>query len=480
MEDLERIGIPLNNMPELPEVETVKNVLSKIVIGHKILSIEIFRPQQIDGDATTFKNTLEGNTFISLSRIGKYLIFHLTNNLVIISHLRMEGKYFEYLENEENSKYCKVVFHLDNNHKLCYDDSRCFGILKLSNEDEYLLLPELKKLGPEPFNANPQIIHNQTRKNKNKIKTALLDQTLMTGLGNIYVDETLYRSHIHPHTKTYLITLEEWKTIVENSCKVLSRAIELGGSTIKSYHPGKDIDGNFQTEIKIYGKSGNSCEKCGKTYLFCKTNGRGTTFCPGCQKKKGTPINVGLTGVIASGKSTVLELFKTHGYETISSDEIVINLYKKDEVIHKINKSFNLSFEHEVDHKVLRDYLLTHPKDKKRLENIIHPLVKKDIINILSSSKSEIRIVEVPLLFKAHFEDLFDTLIVVDVNEETQLNRLKHRNKDAAILMQEINKGNMVKENINKAEFIIQNNGNKEELKKEIEGIIYTLQPRLG
>ena len=124
--------------------------------------------------------------------------------------------------------------------------------------------------------------------------------------------------------------------------------------------------------------------------------------------------------------------------------------------------------------------MVTHPKDKKRLESIIHPLVKKDIINTLAKSKSDIRIVEVPLLFKAHFEDLFDTLIVIDVNEETQLNRLKERNKEAALLMQELNKGNMVKENINKAEFIIQNNDNKDDLKKEIEGIIYTLQSRLG
>ena len=125
-------------MPELPEVETVKNLLTPIVKGRTITSIDVYRSRQIDGDVDTFKKALINQTFLDISRIGKYLIFHLTNDLVIISHLRMEGKYFEYLETEPDSKYARVVFHFDNGHKLCYDDSRTFGVLKLSNESDYL------------------------------------------------------------------------------------------------------------------------------------------------------------------------------------------------------------------------------------------------------------------------------------------------------------------------------------------------------
>ena len=478
--DLERIGIPQNNMPELPEVETVRRLLTPIVKGQTITAISIYRARQIEGDVETFKRVLVGNTFLDITRKGKYLIFHLTNDLVIISHLRMEGKYFEYLENEPDSKYARVVFHFSNGHKLCYDDSRTFGVLKLTSEKEYLKDKGIAKLGPEPWDADIDSIVKQCKKINIPIKTTILNQTLITGLGNIYVDETLYATHIHPHTPAKLVTKNEWGLIVNNSIRILKRAIELGGSTIKSYHPGKDIDGNFQTEIKIYGNKGETCPICGKTFLFTKTNGRGTTYCPGCQHKRGAPLNIGLTGSIGSGKSTALELFKDKGCLVISSDEIVASLYKEDKVIEKINKMFNLSFKDEVDKKVLRDYLLTHPKDKKKLENLVHPLVRQKIISTLSKSKEDIRIVEVPLLFKAHYEDIFDSIIVIETSEDNTLYRLNKRNGVIAPLLKETNKDNQIEENKNKAEFLVSNNGDLKSLDKKISDIFNILKSRLN
>ena len=244
-------------MPELPEVETVKNVLLPIVKGRKIIKIDVYRAKTIEGNVDEFVSLLTNQTFLDVSRVGKYLIFHLTNDLIIISHLRMEGKYYEFLESEDDSKYAKVIFHLDNNHKLCYDDSRAFGIMKLSKESEYKKEEMLAKLGPEPFYVDDVApLLKKCRNSKKPIKTALLDQTLITGLGNIYVDETLYASKIHPLTPANKITRNEWEAIIKNSREILHMAIEMGGSTIKSYHPGKDIDGNFQTRIKIYGKEG--------------------------------------------------------------------------------------------------------------------------------------------------------------------------------------------------------------------------------
>ena len=141
-------------MPELPEVETVKNVLKPIVINQTIKVIDILRASSVPSNHKEFISSLEGQTFLDVTRIGKFLIFHLTNNFVIISHLRMEGKYYELMENEPNTKYARVVIHLNNGHKLCYDDSRCFGYLRLSNEDEYRLDKEIAKLGPEPWDAD--------------------------------------------------------------------------------------------------------------------------------------------------------------------------------------------------------------------------------------------------------------------------------------------------------------------------------------
>ena len=125
-------------MPELPEVETVKRVLEPIVIGHTINKIDVLRATIVNNQADAFTSYFEKETYQSISRIGKFLIFHLTNNKVLISHLRMEGKYIELLENEPNTKYARVVFHLDNNHKICYDDSRSFGRMLMSDEIYYI------------------------------------------------------------------------------------------------------------------------------------------------------------------------------------------------------------------------------------------------------------------------------------------------------------------------------------------------------
>ena len=457
-------------MPELPEVETIKNVLVKIVNGHKINKIDVYRKGTIEGDANEFIKGLTGETFLSMSRIGKYLIFHLTNDKVIVSHLRMEGKYYEFEESENDSKYAKVVFHLDNGKKLCYDDSRCFGILKLSNEKEYQNLEMISKLGPEPFlvkDVTP--IMKQVSKVKKPIKTTLLDQTIITGLGNIYVDETLYASHIHPLTPASLITKKEWEEIIKNSVEILNIAIQMGGSTIKSYHPGKDIDGNFQTRIKIYGKEGESCPTCGHTYRFIKVGGRGTTFCPICQRKKGAPHNIGLTGKIASGKSTVLDIYKNLGAATLSSDEIVKDLYQKEEVASLIEKTLKIMFSTKVVNKdELRNHLLINPKDKRKLEKIIHPLVEKEIVRFLSEEKNPIRVVEVPLLFESKMDHYFDSIVVIDVDEKTQLERLNQRNQKTALYLKEINKTNKIDENKNKATYLIYNNGTLSDLEKVV------------
>ena len=125
-------------MPELPEVETVKRVLLPIVKGRTIKGVDILRKSIVNNLEEEFISFIKNETVLDMSRIGKFLIFHLTNEKVLISHLRMEGKYIELLENEDNTKYARVVFHLDNGHKLCYDDSRSFGRMIMSNERDYL------------------------------------------------------------------------------------------------------------------------------------------------------------------------------------------------------------------------------------------------------------------------------------------------------------------------------------------------------
>ena len=481
MEDLERLGTTVNNMPELPEVETVKNVLLPIVKDRTINKIDVYRKGTIEGDADEFISSLEKEKFLDITRIGKYLIFHLTNDKVILSHLRMEGKYYDYSENEPDSKYAKVVFHFDNGRKLCYDDSRCFGILKLSSEKTYKQEEMLSKLGPEPFYVTDvKDIMKKVKRSKKPIKTTLLDQTLITGLGNIYVDETLYASHIHPLTPACLINKQEWEILISNASSILKKAIELGGSTIKSYHPGKDIDGNFQTRIQIYGKEGETCPTCGHTYRFIKVGGRGTTFCPVCQLKKGAPINIGLTGKIASGKSLALETYEELGAATLSSDVIVKELYKREDIATLIEKTLKMKFSGKlVNTDELRNHLLLNPKDKKKLEKIIHPLVEKEISNFLSTEKNDIRVVEVPLLFESKMDHYFDTIVVIDIDPKIQLERLMSRDKEKALYLQEINKTNKIDENKNKATYLISNNKDMKSFKAEIKKTFTQAKDRL-
>ena len=466
-------------MPELPEVETVKNILIPIVKNRKIIKIDVLRSSIIEGDINKFVSNLQGETFLGITRIGKYMFFHLTNNKVMISHLRMEGKYYEFLESEKNSRYARVVFHFDNGHKLCYDDSRAFGILKLSSEGTYMQDEMIAKLGPEPFVINDvSSLMNKTKKLKKPIKSTLLDQTLMTGLGNIYVDEVLFACKIHPLTPAYLISKQEWEQIVKNAKIILTNAIESGGSTIKSYHPGKDIDGNFQTRLKVYGKAGEICTSCkSRVYRFIRVGGRGTTFCPLCQKKKGAPINVAITGKIASGKSTATEAFALKGYDTLSSDKVVSELYLRKDVTIKIERLLGISFHQDiVDKSLLRNHLLTHPNDKRKLERLIHPLVAKEICNFLYTSKSKIKVVEVPLLFESKLDTLFDVIIVIDIDEDKQNELITSRDKEKALYLKEINKTNQIDKNKNKASYLISNNSNKNIFIKEINKVINELE----
>ena len=468
-------------MPELPEVETVKNVLIPIVKGQTINKIDVLRASTIHGDIDTFVSTLEGKIFLNVSRIGKFLIFHLNDDIVFISHLRMEGKYYELEENEPNTKYSRVVFHLNNNHKLCYDDSRCFGMMKLTNEQEYKEVKDIAQLGPEPFHIDDvNYLIKRCKKSHHPIKSTLLDQTLMTGLGNIYADEVLYASKIHPLTPACEITKKEWEIIVRNSKFILNNAIEAGGSTIKSYHPGKDIDGNFQTALKAYGKKGEPCPNCGAIMRFMKVNGRGTTYCPKCQIQKSEKISVAIYGKIAAGKSTVLDTFKENGYFTISSDQIVLDLYKKKEVVDLINKQFNLNFESEVDKNILRDAVKDNPKAIKQLDKIVHPLVKKEIVSIIKNIKSRLIVIEVPLLYESKIDNLFDVIIAVDISSKKQKQLLMSRDEKNAEALLKINANHQFEIYKIKADYLITNDAGLNDLKNKTQKIINELQSRLS
>ena len=467
-------------MPELPEVETVKRVLLPIVKGRTIVKIDINRKTIVNNLEDDFVSYYTNEKFLDITRIGKFLIFHLTNDKVLISHLRMEGKYIELLESDQDTKYARVVFHLDNNHKLCYDDSRSFGRMIINDENHYKEEKELAKLGPEPFYVgNVSELINKTKKMSLPIKTALLSQELITGLGNIYVDEVLFASKIHPLTPAKLITKDEWEKIIKESKRILNAAIEAGGSTIKSYHPGKDIDGNFQTSLLAYGRNGQKCVVCHTNMRFIKVNGRGTTFCPHCQIKLGKPLKVAIVGKIASGKSAVLNVFKELGYLSLSSDVIVHNLYERKEIQDLIIKRFKLKGDADFL-TMLTEHLKVKKQDLERLEKIVHPLVKKEIESEFKKSSSPLLVAEVPLLFKAKMENMFDVIIGVDISETNQLKRLEIRDQEKSAFLKRINDlNNMFEEHRQDLDFVVDNNSDLKSLEKQTKLVINKVLSRL-
>lgn len=276
-------------MPELPEVETVKETLKGQVMGQVIESVEIFAEKMIKGlSPAEFKSRLKGQSIRGFSRRGKYIIFHL-DDYFLLSHLRMEGKYFYHQTEAEPGKHVHLIFRLGNGHDLWYDDVRKFGTFHLYEKQTDLeATPSFKVLGLEPFDEGFDAAYLQKKAygRKKPIKSFLLDQATVTGLGNIYVDEVLFRASVHPLRMAGSLTEEESARIVDHTRKVLSRAIELKGTTIMTFSSSHGVSGSFQNELKVHTRKGEDCPECGTMIEKIKVGGRGTYFCQKCQREK--------------------------------------------------------------------------------------------------------------------------------------------------------------------------------------------------
>lgn len=270
-------------MPELPEVETVRNQLKKIILNKKIVKVDIFHENIFNGEVKDLKDALINNEIINIERYGKFLVFILKDEYNLISHLRMEGKYHIRGNNDSIDKHEHVILYFNDNTNLRYHDTRKFGRMDLRHKDEYLTVPPLSNLGKEPKDLNYIDFYNILNRKNVTIKTALLDQTIIAGIGNIYADEVLFLSKIHPTRRTNQISEEEAKDLIKNSIEVLNKAIKLGGTTIHSFSA-TEVDGLFQNELLVHTKENEKCVNCNNTIIKTRVSGRGTYICENCQK----------------------------------------------------------------------------------------------------------------------------------------------------------------------------------------------------
>lgn len=277
-------------MPELPEVETVCRTLSELITGKQIdrVSVRLPRIIQRPADPDLFEVQLAGRTFRSVERRGKFIRLVL-DGLVLVSHLRMEGRYGLYKQEEPMEPHTHVIFHFTDGTELRYKDVRQFGTMHLFAPGEELVSAPLNKLGIEPLDEafTLEAFRKALGKRSTKIKPLLLNQEVIVGLGNIYVDEALHEAGIHPETEANLLKPKELERLHAAIVRTLSAAVEAGGSSIKSYVNGQGEMGMFQHRLRAYGRTGEPCDQCGTLIEKSVVGGRGTHVCPACQKPRG-------------------------------------------------------------------------------------------------------------------------------------------------------------------------------------------------
>ncbi len=299
-------------MPELPEVENLRRGLERAIVEQKILRVEVKKPKLVSGNGTLrtasekkkseFIKGIIGEHFTGVERRAKNLIFKLSHEKIILVHLKMSGQFvyqandskkivegghpIELSEKRLPNKHTHVLFKLERGN-LFYNDTRMFGYLLYYKD---IKLFESKNhfglLGVEPLSHEftPKYFFNALQNKRGKIKAVLMDQKIVTGLGNIYADESLFEAHIRPDRSASSLSSEETGKLYKAIIRIMKRAIKVGGSSVATYRLLDETRGNYAREHKVYGKAGKMCENCGKPLQKIIIQTRTTIFCPKCQK----------------------------------------------------------------------------------------------------------------------------------------------------------------------------------------------------
>lgn len=291
-------------MPELPEVETIRQDLQGL-LGKKFVDIKILNQKTAQPSAAFLKKKIIDQKIISLTRRGKLLIFSLSNQAQLLIHLKMTGQLI-YQQSRQTiygghstsevdrekavggplpNQHTRVILYLNNQQRLFFNDLRKFGYLKVvdSQELEKILA---NNYGPEPLEVKFSVnyLSQQLEKRTIKIKPLLLNQRVIAGLGNIYVDESLFLAKIRPDRASASLTTAEIKSLRLAIRRIIAKAIKYRGTTFSDFIDTQGRSGNFLRFLQVYGRQGQSCFRCGDIIVKVKLGGRGTHYCPTCQK----------------------------------------------------------------------------------------------------------------------------------------------------------------------------------------------------
>ena len=282
-------------MPELPEVETVRKGLEKLLIDFYIKKIDVIKDRSIAsiGGSESFIKNIENNYLGTWKRRGKYLIGSLqtinkNSNGFLVVHLRMTGQFKLINKQIPPCKHTRVRFIEEGGRELRFIDIRNFGQMWYVPTTKSIseIVSGIKRLGPEPFSTdfNSHYLEQYLKKKKCSIKSSLLDQKTVAGVGNIYADETLFDSGINPKTESRSIEKKALDKLCDSLVKILKISIGKGGTTFSDFRDLEGKNGNYGGQALVYRRSGKPCIKCGEVILREKICGRSTHWCPTCQK----------------------------------------------------------------------------------------------------------------------------------------------------------------------------------------------------
>ena len=272
-------------MPELPEVEIMVLGLRSALMGRVLEKVRVREKGVLYRTSPRALRGLKGSRLVGLTREGKFLLFHLSNGARLVFHLKMTGRLGFREGPQAPLRWERLTMEFAGlKEKVSFQDQRKFGYMAVIPEGEECTVPLICELGPDALQVSRRELKEILGASRRPVKALLLDQRAIAGLGNIYVDESLHRARVHPLCPAADVTAEEAGRLHRAMRNILTRAIECGGSTVRSFSDSRGIQGTFQKYHRVYGRRGEKCRRCGSPITYAKVASRGTHYCSDCQK----------------------------------------------------------------------------------------------------------------------------------------------------------------------------------------------------